>query len=942
MSTDQVTPGSVGSTMNGRRRSTILSQIQVEQLEELDDIKIKTMYRMVEDIEVSDGGLSVAKKFLYLSNKQAASFNSGNMHSVLQALEIPQCHFVMRLMPGFHGMDQHTAHTERAGTVGQKLTFPPEICKDDINRTEAQMLLFVKQCILPVAMQTRALLLVGGCNDDTMAMAVQRVMGPIQKRMGKSCPFTIIGMCSSYEVHAKAHAGSRSIAGQFASQSKSWSRKFNDIHGLITGGTGGDDAIASMQQCDINSSCTHFICFEAIDWQNGKIDDKPRFAFENTFVECTVSHLPSIVIQSHNAEHATTELADIIRRKIPLLVLDARERWPLLTPDENPSQCANPCTLLAQSTGACKPPELKEGEKLDVVAVATERLTKHLTTLVEQGNGGKGTRESWDTSTLAFCIGLANYTEETKKRSPQRLLSLHNAIKSEEAASDSSSGFSIVNSGESEQETIEKALTDLFFELAGAFNNQGNIRICESYMESRNPSFEVDGGDDGDDSAQNSLFQNDPKVKAAQNYLRYYQKKQVDIDANNGRDNTRSVAKWLAVYEMIKSDNCFAESIYDLKGISEIMSNVAKIDHLPEKNTLEALILIRRAWSTVDAYHNAANFFKNVAKICYLLMLILGIATVVAVSLEVTGDIQYFMYNGVNSLTLGLGLATTIIVGFTSYMNPATRWHVLRSSALNLESEIWGFRTRTGKYSEDRLSVARGSEMTFQESLKDVMQETLQSGDLRRTPFYSKPPSNWAGHGQYENRGCCACCFNRNSKNTIVPSLMIDNHHSPLKPAEFISFRLLPALKFYQSRLPSYARSRSFATTFMIFGSLSTCVMSFIGLSTWVSVVSAITSAIVAWTEFAGTEKKLDRYSNTVSSLELIQMWWDALPEVERLASKSIDFLVESVENQIRNEHQGWRATSPSMQKLQEAMGKVMEENKRKVVIHVRQGSNPR
>ena len=91
MSTNQVTtPGSVGSVVNGRRRSTILSQIQVEQLEELDDIKIKTMYRMVEDIEVSDGGLSVAKKFLYLSNKQAASFNSGNMHSVLQALELAQ------------------------------------------------------------------------------------------------------------------------------------------------------------------------------------------------------------------------------------------------------------------------------------------------------------------------------------------------------------------------------------------------------------------------------------------------------------------------------------------------------------------------------------------------------------------------------------------------------------------------------------------------------------------------------------------------------------------------------------------------------------------------------------------------------------------------------------------------------------------------------------
>ena len=43
-----------------------MSQDHQEQLEELDDIKVKTMYQMVEDIEVSTGGLAVSKKFLYL------------------------------------------------------------------------------------------------------------------------------------------------------------------------------------------------------------------------------------------------------------------------------------------------------------------------------------------------------------------------------------------------------------------------------------------------------------------------------------------------------------------------------------------------------------------------------------------------------------------------------------------------------------------------------------------------------------------------------------------------------------------------------------------------------------------------------------------------------------------------------------------------------------
>ena len=73
----------------------------------------------------------------------------------------------------------------------------------DVNATETQLMLFVKECILPVAMQTKALILVGGCTDDSLAMAVQKVMEPIQNRMGASCPFTIIGFCFSFEVHMK-------------------------------------------------------------------------------------------------------------------------------------------------------------------------------------------------------------------------------------------------------------------------------------------------------------------------------------------------------------------------------------------------------------------------------------------------------------------------------------------------------------------------------------------------------------------------------------------------------------------------------------------------------------------------------------------------------------------------------------------------------------------
>ena len=151
-----------------------------EQQEELDTIKIKTMYKMVEDLNIQDRQLgAVNKKFLYLTNKQALSFDSSNMKSVFEALELPEAHFVIRLTGSTGGLACLRSHTEQEGHLAQIQTSPPEITKDDINATEARLVLFIKHCILPVAMQTGALILCAGVNDCSLAKAIAQVLGPI-------------------------------------------------------------------------------------------------------------------------------------------------------------------------------------------------------------------------------------------------------------------------------------------------------------------------------------------------------------------------------------------------------------------------------------------------------------------------------------------------------------------------------------------------------------------------------------------------------------------------------------------------------------------------------------------------------------------------------------------------------------------------------------------
>ena len=66
----------------------------------------------------------------------------------------------------------------------------------------------------------------------------------------------------------------------------------------------------------------------------------------------------------------------------------------------------------------------------------------------------------------------------------------------------------------------------------------------------------------------------------------------------------------------------------------------------------------------------------------------------------------------------------------------------------------------------------------------------------------------------------------------------------------------------------------------MVVGALAGGVLAFYDFAIWVGILSSCTGAVVAWCEFSGTEKKLDRYSNIVISLKSIKLWWNSLPEV--------------------------------------------------------------
>jgi hypothetical protein len=63
-------------------------------------------------------------------------------------------------------------------------------------------------------------------------------------------------------------------------------------------------------------------------------------------------------------------------------------------------------------------------------------------------------------------------------------------------------------------------------------------------------------------------------------------------------------------------------------------------------------------------------------------------------------------------------------------------------------------------------------------------------------------------------------------------------------------------LRFYQSRLPVYHRIKSSVSTFIVIGNFSGVALAQLHLSTWAAIPMAIVGAVIAWSEFHGTEDK--------------------------------------------------------------------------------------
>lgn len=314
-----------------------------------------------------------------------------------------------------------------------------------------------------------------------------------------------------------------------------------------------------------------------------------------------------------------------------------------------------------------------------------------------------------------------------------------------------------------------------------------------------------------------------------------------------------------------------------------------------------------------------------------------------------------------------LSFVTTILVSYVAFMNPAVRWQQLRVAALQIESNIWMFRTRSGKYRSNREGFDSFAEKILIDELQGINSFVLEGADVKGTSFYSQstsknlhkqhnPNSKVFGPIGYFVKGASVDTTNKKVKvdepNKLSESFSLsksvhgeseipltrlishlrdgeneneneenDLHYEPLHPDAYVRFRILPAMEFYKSRIPINHFIRSTAQMFLILGSISIGALAFFNQSAWASGATIISSAISGFLEFDGTVSKVQRYSTTISALNQTILWWQTLPQIETSATANVDHLIVTCEDILLREQQAWKSTTQAVKVLSKTVG---------------------
>ena len=181
---------------------------------------------------------------------------------------------------------------------------------------------FLKECIVPVAIQTNAVIIVHS-DVCTLSSALSDIVSSIAAQNGGRAPFSVINFNVAVAYHHQSEIpGTTAYA--LKMKSKRWRDSNDKIQSAVLNCWGEQEAC--WGKSDAPPSCTHYIMLDGVTGSNRHADWSALYSFKNAFIQSLAGSLPSIAVQAlgWGAWSTVNSLSDYVSRGLPLLLLDCR------------------------------------------------------------------------------------------------------------------------------------------------------------------------------------------------------------------------------------------------------------------------------------------------------------------------------------------------------------------------------------------------------------------------------------------------------------------------------------------------------------------------------------------------------------------------------------------------------------------------------------------
>ena len=845
--------------------------------EKMQMIKARTMYEMVEEIQLPGGQC----KLLFLTNVQAEllASNDDSLEKMLNALEVPTPQLVINLLHST-GFSEHVnekgaegdfdVSSQDAGIVSCRAPFTtPEQERAAEQRIDG----FMADVLIPLAAQTHAVILTPPFSVSILTRSLMRMYAVQRSKWIGRPPFTILAMGTSIDI-MYCNPDLNACWREVRKQSRAWKSRDKKLLDLVQQLNAKPDGSLPSYNLDFDPNCMCIITTDAIEpKKESKFDKGPFNALLNHLVRYLGSSLPSLTIKTgfgdlltlaeHGQAMSCIDIAlDAAQGGSSVLFLDVRER-----------------------------PLVKAADRVALIDAAKAALEEHCDALL-----AVGLAESFSCCSIAY---------------------MHRALISKPDA----------NTSDDEAPKLKTLVR----------NYQGAEATSESARLALHQAIQVANSEEGaqaDKEAQGMKRATPEQASALATWLanRYFKDSfelLTDKAEREARGETyetlykeRIIAMQVWTEALFTSSNFHQINLCDRDEAKRVVGQLVRLDRLPRSNPLEGLLLLQDAWKSHDIAEHLAEYYKFISKFVFLLQLAIvwSVTFAETMSLETSTSPTCNQFGNFTqeerscliqrnaelegkSTTYGqmafvLAAVATVLISIDGLLNAKMRWRQLRAGAGSLDSMIWCYRTRVGAFelnSSDPSS--RGPETSMRMTLITWRRGLMTGGDLQLSGLSRVYSANVYKHHQFPESG-------------PLSAEDVDDFYSPVQPHKYIELRILPSIAFYEQRTPWYAAQRNLVKVLLLLCALASTLLSHYQLAVYVIAITSSAAALTSWQEYTDVSSKTERYTRAAFELQNVLSWWKSLSEVEKANTSIIAQLIHSAEGIISEERLAWMSTA--------------------------------